>query len=415
METVSLHPQTKNMTLKSYLSDLGYLLAALLFLHLVNPFDMGHIFAYLLLIVYFLTKKDVLIQNLDFEFFLLLLFGFTYSLFNSFGDHKGVQFLIMQAVFPSFFYLLGKSMIHKEMSPKNVVAVVLISVFIFSSTAMLSVSSDLMKGGFTQIGRLINNYWNNKPLQSTYYSIYLIYNMAIPIIFIASRKTFNMGYRLGMLAIYIVSLLCVFRLGTRTAIAITIITTTLGLFLLFSQQSFKQNIRLVVILGVSVYLFLNFNPIGLDAEVFSTLGHRLQSANTSSTATAGGRTAYWAQALNSLVEHPLGWTSRKHAHNLWLDLAKVAGVIPLFFFLAFNIKNFKSLVRLVRLPKSDDMLLLKITLGLFTLGALVAFFTEPVLEGSLFVVTFYCFLQGMLKNSLYTDEVSQRIAEAKTY
>ena len=94
-------------------------------------------------------------------------------------------------------------------------------------------------------------------------------------------------------------------------------------------------------------VIINYFPINLDAEYLSTLGERLQDSKASSAASAGGRTGLWQEALSKVVAKPLGWTSDHYAHNLWLDTAKVGGVLSLVLLLWFNTLNLNNIRKIL--------------------------------------------------------------------
>lgn len=390
------------MNVRKYIKEVGPAILFLLLLHLLNPFDMGHFFGYLLFAVFVISKKSLIAENMDQEFMILVLFGFIYTLFNAQGDNKGFQYLIIQAVFPCFFYLLGRTMVFKEMTRKQIVFFLFSIVFIFSLTSIVSVVQDLLRGGFVQSSRLIRWYWTGKWVKATGVAGYLTYNMVIPAILFASRRSYFQ--KAILLGIYMISMLCVFRLGSRTALAITGLTIAIGLFVYFTQNSIRTNLKFIVRMTIFLVILLNFFPINLEADYFSTLGARLQSSGTSSASSAGGRTELWIMALENFIESPLGWDARRHSHNVWLDIAKVGGIIPFILFIIFNIKNLINVRRLFKLNRDEDSLEINMTFTLFTAGALIYFFVEPVLEGSFYAITFYCSLQGILKGYLVQQE-----------
>ncbi|MET1260759.1 hypothetical protein ABV409_15530 [Flagellimonas sp. DF-77] len=384
------------MTVKTYLSTVGYPLVILLVLHFLNPFDLGFIFAYLLVVFCALIKKKQLIRDLDLDFLLLLCFGACYSIFDALNGHSTFQYMVMRAIFPAFFYILGKQLIVKGLTTKHIILVVLALVVLFSTTTILSIGKDLLKGGFAQISRTIPDFWTGQGIKATKYSSYLVYAMGLPAVLISISKLYHRKTIWALTAFFFVALLCVFRLGSRTAISIAVITFLFGLGTLFMQQNAKDNIRLIAFLGLFTFLMLKFSPLNLESEVFSTLGHRLQAKGTSSNESAGGRTELWASAIENMGKNPLGWKSKRHAHNLWLDIAKFAGIIPVIFLVLFNIRNFNNHLRLIRLDRTRYPNGIKIMFSLFTLGAVTSFFVEPIFQGNLFAFTFFCLLQGTL-------------------
>ncbi len=379
---------------------MGWLIGVLLLLHLINPFDMAHIFAYLLIPIIALTKKQYLIELLDFDFLLLLLFGFTYSAFNVFGEHKGVQYLFMQALFPAFFYLLGKFLLIKHPSQSDLRNILFLLALAFTITSLVSVLLDLVKGGFAQTGRLIENFWTGKKIKSTGMAGYLTYVLTIPALIIGSNEKAQKLKQVILIGLYLISLICVFRLGSRTGIVITFLSFGIGIVIHMYLKSAKKNLQLFFRLVLALSIFILFVPINLESKYFSTLGHRLQSKGTSSNESAGGRTELWKNAIENFQKHPLGWQAKKHSHNLWLDVAKVGGIIPFMLLLIFNFRNLKNIKKLLALKKDNTYLEIKLIFALFTLAPFIQFSVEPIVEGSLYKLTFFIMIQGMLKKHL---------------
>ncbi|MEL6919308.1 MAG: hypothetical protein AAFO99_16470, partial [Bacteroidota bacterium] len=331
------------MTLKKYINEVGVLIILLLVLHLFRAFLMAHIFAYLLFVVCVVLKKQNLYNGLDRDFLFLLLFSVTYTAFNALGDHKGFQFLVMQIIFPCFFYLLGKVLVVKGMTKKQIVTLLLAIGITYSLTSLISVWLNIIKGGFGQTSRNIAVFWSGESVLATGMAGSLRYNMLIPGVIVSFRNQLSKTFIVCLSLIYVLSLLGAFRLGSRTAIAITALTFVFALVSIFIQQSILKNLKIVFWLTAITVVIIKFFPLNLDLEFFSVLGQRLQDPYASSSTSAGGRTELWEDAVSKLFTHPFGWTSKHYSHNLWLDAAKVSGLIPLVFLLIFNVMNLVTL------------------------------------------------------------------------
>ena len=382
------------MKLSSYINKIGYVYIILLFLILLDPFTLAFAFSYLLFVVVIVFKKDLFFSNVDKDFVILLFFSITYSLFNVFGENKGFQYLIIQAVFPAFFYVFGKTLILKGMSKNNIVFLLLSVTLIYSSSSLISVILDLLKGGFAQSDRTIPIIWTGEGKLATGMSGYLKYNVMIPAIIIANRKKLNLGTKGILIVLFVASLLSGFRLGSRTLVVITVFTLFLSLVIVTTKQKIGENFKLYFGLSIITLLILTFVPLDLDADYLSALGHRLNNADTSSAASAGGRTELWMDGLEKVFTQPLGWKSSHFHHNMWLDAAKVSGVIPVFFLLFNNVRSLYFLKSIFSFK--GDNLGLNVIFTLYYFGSYMFFFTEPVLEGSFFTFTLFCLFQGIL-------------------
>lgn len=387
------------MVLSNYIKNIGIVLSILFFIFLLNPYDLTVKSGYGLIAILVLLKGRTITHAIDKDFLVLLAFGFTYSMFNYFGDNKGVQYLIIQAFFPIFFYSLGKLIIHNNLSAKQIIYLLLGIGFVYSITILLSTIFNLVDGGFEQSDRFVPSYWNGNPIKATTAASYLIYNSIIPAVIVANKKRFGIVPIAILLLIYIVTLICSFRLGSRTLIAISLVSCLVTILYIIYKQNLRSNLKFIatlVAIAIIVYLYV---PINWNSPIFSTLGQRFKTGGAvESTATAGNRTGLWMDGLVNLFENPLGWKSRHFHHNMWLDTAKNGGIIPLLFFIINNIFCYKYIKKSLALPNKDFGL--NITFILFFLSTFLLFFTEPVIDGNFFSIVLYCFFFGVLKKYL---------------
>lgn len=400
------------MKVFKYIKSIGFIIILLLIVFLLDPYSLAIKSGYAMVAALIIFKGRSLIYNIDRDFIVILAFSVTYSMFNYFGENRGMQYLIIQATFPYFFYALGKMMVTPTISNKGIIYLILSIGFIYSITALLSIISNLMQGGFIQTDRFIPSFWNGEEIKSTKVASYLIYNSIIPAVVVANRKRLGIIAKIVLLSIYGVSLIASFRLGSRTLIVISILSMLASFVYIVIKQSPKDNLKLfatLVVLALITYIYV---PFDLDSPVFSTLGHRLQNSEAvANTATAGNRSGLWAEGLEKLFESPFGWHSRMHHHNLWLDTAKNGSFIPLLFFIVNNVFCYKSLRKAFVLSNND--LGLNVTFFLYFFSTFLFFFTEPVIEGNFFAIVVYCLFFGIL-NGFIKNRKSIGLANAVT-
>ena len=389
--------------MSTYLRQIGFIYLIPFVLYLIDPFGKGFLFGYILILALLLNGKK-LIPYLDKDFVFLSFFAFSYALFYALDRSSGVQMIFIYAFFPGFFYLFGKYLAIPQLTMGHFVLLFFCIGFVFSFSALISVVLNIRTGGFAQLSREIPMVWNGEPKKATLMSAYLTFNMCIPIVYLIKQR--KIPFLLQVLAgfIFLASLLSVFRLGSRTQLVITVLAIVISLFFVVPRQSVKANIKLFFFLVLMVALVLKFVPLNLDADYFSVLGSRLQDSKN--TASAGGRTELWSQALENLLSHPLGWRGPhvRHAHNLWLDVARYAGLIPFFLLLIFTVHSLRNTYKTIR--KNPHELLLNTTILIFTLAALLIFFVEPVMEGLFYLFTVYCLFQGIINQYLKNPQCS---------
>ena len=387
------------MKIYEFIKIIGLPIIFLLFIFLLDPYSLSIKAGYLLIVAITVFKGRTLILNIEKDFLMILAFSITYSLFNFFGENRGVQYLVIQATFPVFFYGLGKMLITKtKISSKSIVTLLMFIGLMYSFTSILSIVFNLIDGGFNQFKRFIPSFWTGEEIKSTTVASFLIYNSVIPAIIVANRKRFNSVTKIIWLVIFVVTILASFRLGSRTLLGISLLATLASMVYIVFKQSILDNLKL----GISVLLILGiiliFVPIDANSPIFSTLGHRIKHGAGESTGTAGNRTVLWAAGLKNLFTHPLGWKSHMHHHNLWLDMAKNATFIPLIFFIINNIFCYSSIKKAFKNYSEDTGL--NVTFFLIFFSTFLLFFTEPVIEGNFFSIVIYCLFQGILNGYL---------------
>ncbi|APA65498.1 O-antigen ligase family protein [Maribacter sp. 1_2014MBL_MicDiv] len=381
------------MNVSTYTRNIGLIYLVPLILYLVDPFNKGYLFGYALILVILLNGKKM-IYNLDSDFIFLSLFSITYAIFYAVYPISGVQLIFIYALFPGFFYLFGKYLVLPKMNPLHLVFVLFAIGFVFSISSLISVIINLREGGFVQQNREIPLFWNGKKTKATLMAAYLTFNMCLPIIYLIKKTKISILSQLVAGIIFITSLLSVFRLGSRTQLMICLLSIALSLIFVIPKQTIRANTKLLLFLLLISILVLNFVPLDLNADYFSVLGSRLQeSSNTSS---AGGRTFLWLQALENLFNYPLGWQGPnvRYAHNLWLDVARYAGLLPFFLLVIFTLRSLRNTYRAVR--KAPNELLLNTTLLIYSIASMLIFFVEPIMEGLFFLFTVYCLFQGII-------------------
>jgi len=383
--------------MSKYLRQIGFIYLIPFAFYLIDPFGKGFLFGYVLILVLLLNGKR-LVPYLDSDFVFLSLFAISYALFYALDRSSGVQLIFIYAFFPGFFYLFGKYLAVPNLSTSKLVLLFFGIGFVFSFSALISVLLDLRTGGFVQLSREIPMVWNGEPKKATLMSAYLTFNMCLPIIYLIKQRKIPLVLQVLAGGVFVASLLSVFRLGSRTQLVITVLAIIISFLFVVPRQTIKANTKLFFFMILVVAFVLKFVPLNLDADYFSVLGSRLQeSKNTSS---AGGRTELWLQALENLFSHPLGWRGShvRFAHNLWLDVARFAGVIPFFLLLIFTGRSLRNTYKAIR--KDPEKLFLNTTMLIFTLAAMLVFFVEPVMEGLFYLFTVYCLYQGIINQYL---------------
>lgn len=389
------------MSIKKYILDLGFIMTFLLLGYLVNPFNLSFAFGYLIVLIVG-SKKTFLLRALDFNFFLLLLFSIFYALFYAFNPIAGVQFIFIYATAPPFFYLLGKYLVKDFVNPQWVFNLMIVIGFLFSFSYLASVLINFSEGGFSQLERSLPYFWTGDLVSATKMGAYFSLNMCIPALLIADQGKSKLMYRVFFSVIFALSIICVLRLGSRTQLGIMLITTLISLIYIIPRQSFKNNMILTTIIGLVIVIIYKNVSFDLNADWLSTYATRLDKG-AGDIASGGGRTERWLKAINYIFEKPLGWDLKEFgfAHNLWLDVLRVSGILPFIILLIFSFRFFLSSFK-VAFSKSLNINV-RLLILVYTLTFIMIFMVEPILDGLFPLFTLFCLIAGviiMLKNNL---------------
>lgn len=113
------------------------------------------------------------------------------------------------------------------------------------------------------------------------------------------------------------------------------------------------------------------------------------------------RSHAWALMVANLLTHPFGGkqidlAGLNYVHNLWLDVAYTAGLLPFALILLFHALHIPSVIRFFRNSTGmlSGLVLLAISVSIFA-----AFMGEPVLDASILFFTATCILLGLIRGA----------------
>ena len=380
----------------NYIKQLGILNLVLLFGYLTNVLNYGYLIGYLLVFKIILYKGFVK-NHMDMEFVLLFLFSITYGLFYSFDPVGGNQYIFIYMFTPPFLYLWGKFIINKTTTPDQLMYIFLCIGAIFSLPALISVLLNIQEGGFAQADRNIPMFWSSQARNATGMAIMFVFNMCIPAILLAGFKRFNLITKVCLTLLFILSFLCVLRLGSRTQLVVVLFTFLATLFYVFPKQTIKQNMMLFTILLLfGFYVFRNVS-FDLNQDWLTSFAGRMENHGGEDIASGGGRTERWYKSLQNIIHKPLGWNISEfgYSHNLWLDAARAGGVIPFGLLLIFCIKSFVNSKKTMSLEPYN--IPFNIIILSYFMAFLLQFMVEPILDGAFLFFSLFCICTGAVK------------------
>tara|TARA_R110002012_G_scaffold74542_3_gene188943 strand:- start:219 stop:1394 length:1176 start_codon:yes stop_codon:yes gene_type:complete len=374
---------------------IGVPFVALFFIYLLNPYGLNIYVGYLIAALIFL-QRDFLIKNVDVGFWLLFVFSVIYAAFFSFDPIAGNQYIVIYAIVPGAFYLLGKYFVRKfSQDTDKIFFILLISSVVFSSTGVLSVGSVISDSGFVEVDRNLPNFWTGQITPATKMGAFFTLIMCIPALIIARTVKVNLTAKVLLLGLFAISVLCVLRIGSRTQLGVFIITFLVSLFYLIPRQKFKRNIVIFSIIFLLIFYVSTKVSFDLDQDWLAAYANRMEDSQD--LASGGGRTDRWIKSMEYLFTKPLGWSEDEfgHAHNLWFDVLRIGGFISFFSLIFFTIYSFKTVY--IAILKNKEKISFNNQLIVYTLAFTLVFTVEPILEGTFDFFAFFCFFIGVVK------------------
>ena len=369
-----------------------------LLLTLINPYFYGYRIA-ILFFLFIIFKSTLFINYLDKNVFFLFLFSSSYSLFEALNIdyvNNGLMSTLPNLIIPLVMYLIGLYITKNYKGNQIRIFLLFFVSLMFSIIPIISIFIQLRNSGFFGIRSLYLIWDNNFLLAATILGSYFTFNMTSIGLVNAKRNTKfeKLVFKLVVI-VFVISIICILRLGNRTQIIIALISLISTFFINTKLNSFFKILFVILpIIGLSVYYLSS--QITLDMDAFTFYTDRIVGEN-SNTDSAGGRTERWGLSLQSIITNPLGWQLNKfgYSHNLWLDVARVGGIVPLFFLLLFTVSSIK--IWLKSLKRLEHDLFLKNYVFLFFISFMLIFSLEPVIEGMYLLFLVYCLFIGFLQ------------------
>lgn len=369
----------------------------LLFLLLILFFDLNEkgFYVCFILTFYFITIKIFsLINSIDKLGILLILFSISYSVIYSFNPEAFTALIYVYAISPITFYAIGKYFSTKYRSYDVYFFLLLFLSIGYSLIPAISIIYRIIENGFVGEREIILLTRNNTEGGTVLGSYFTMNMAAIGTIFVQSSRKIENRIKFITLIAFIISVLCVFRVASRTQLFISLISLLVTLSYLIVKQSFSKSIRLLLTIGITLGVLIF--SISSDSVLLNMLNQRDNSEEQLTE--ANGRTELWGESLKNLTSKPFGWEMKsdvsKYSHNLWLDVDRVAGIIPFIFILFFTISCIYLLTR--SLKTAPQNLYFNNTILVWFIGFMAVFFVEPIIEGMYHLFLIFCIYIGIL-------------------
>jgi len=377
-----------NSKFKDLISN-EWLLLLLIIVYFLNVF--GSIVQYLvLLIIPILIVKDVFWRYIDSMSIWIVVFSFSYILIsNVYGFNSGGS-LITFSVFPLLFYLVGRYLMDNWYSQKFILLLLLI--LPIGLMVVGGIFMDVFNNGFINMSRNVEV--NGQSLPSTLDGVRLsLYIASFGMIFALSQNGMERFLKYLLFALGIIGIVCTIHMLNRTGLVIALVSCLTVLFVNFRRFKWRNILIGLVLMSVAGFeLYPTFNK-------FKVVNYYSEREDESGANTAGGRTGRWETAIEKIFSQPLGGGvfnqrgRRFYAHNFWLDVSEIAGVLPFIALVGCTLINLWKNFKIIKSRQITPFLaswIITLNIGFF-----LACFVEPIMEGMAAFAFLYFFFWGM--------------------
>lgn len=295
-------------------------------------------------------------------------------------------------ILPAVAYVIGWCASENIQSDKNINFILAIVM----GSATHALLNDLLNWG--NVSRYtLTDIWTGTVRAATGSGVLNTMTVAIFLYMIVSEK------RRAVKAVYFVLFLFtvhyMFVLGTRTQFIIFgMVTAVGGIFVSYRKAGFPGVLKLIVGIFIAVICILlayKYNLFSLQSW-YSNTNLALRFTNEASLgASDDNRVNGLLIGIRELFTYPFGGQiGQAYRHNMWLDVARVSGILPFMLLLAYSMVCIKNAVYLYKndaMPANLRYLSISIYAGVY-----INFFIEPIWEGQLDFFLSMCLIDGMI-------------------
>lgn len=358
----------------------------ILFLILCIALILNHRFGYITIIGSFsiLVFVSVTLKSkTDKGGWVILFYILFYILFSYFsGFTYPLSTLVLYAIAPFIFYQYGGKIVKDYKTENNILIAWLIIAFCYGIDIFYVTIEQIIT-----TGKLINETRifsftgeDSRILAATLIGLPMAIGMVgLPMAIIVKNKITKIAFFL----LFLLSLIVTFSLLNRTGIVVAILC-----FIIVIGYRSRKNLRIFIssIFIVSIVFAILFYTNIISIDLISFYEERFDV----DARTMGSRSYRWSDAIQNLFIHPFGWAdgSTYYVHNMWLDVARISGIIPFALLVYMAYDSFMKAFRLIKYYNNS--------LSYMMLGLNVCFFAscfvEPIYGGTHFML--YCMLWG---------------------
>ncbi len=248
--------------------------------------------------------------------------------------------------------------------------------------------------------RMVPNLWTGEYWHPTNFNSMGIYSVVgtYYLIFVQKRGIIKI---LGSIIAIVLSFISI-STASRTNLVFLALMISIGICydLLYVNRLrifafFKKRIgyiKVLILLIIVVIALFNIDYI-INYFTTSALGERSKSYEGSFKLEDDPRWELANAVLESIWLYPQGNMPLFYAHNIVLDVARVAGIVPMLLMMVILMMAVLTIVSILRQNNCNREM--SILIVLMTVGLLVSFMLEPVIEGRPTNFAIFCLIAGM--------------------
>lgn len=337
-------------------------------------------------------------QSYDNELFVITCFAVSYFIVTTvYYQTDSMANSLTYLLGPPVFYMYGQYLVKKLNATSKITSILLLICLIPIIPMAVMLYHSMSTVGIVNVTRsLVSD--GEGGLAATLYGLVAAISLSGLGIFTISRTTLALWQRIGFLLAFCLGLLTVVHLVNRTGIIIAIVMTVI---VMATQSKGKVFVGFATL---AILLFVISQLMDLDVLNNVTEAYEAREQSSIDMSSGGGRFVRWIDALSKLWFYPVGWwqdhlTYYDMVHNLWLDIARVGGIVPFFMSLWFLFLNIKIQIKLLKFDSSNQAVV--VSFGMLT-SILIASSVEPVIEAKVMYFFLYICIAGMEKE-LYRE------------
>ena len=281
---------------------------------------------------------------------ILFLFAVTYIFIASFYNTYSLFYVLKRAVYPVLAFVIGYVLgqeRERDISNRIILAIAGgFFVYGFLNYSMRASNSNLVET------RASLDIWSGAELFPTYESTFFLFVVSLTFYYLICNriKTKIVGFASIIVA-------CSVAIGTasRTLIVLTV-GSVMGfelLFIIYNKRKSNNKIKILLTtltLALIAYGVFAFNAFGIREKILSSeLVLRMTTTDVDTMLDFNQRSIRYAYVFSKFGSHLMGnidMGALGTAHNTWLDIFRVSGIIPMVLYIVFTIRMIMVAVKL---------------------------------------------------------------------